>query len=134
MRTLWRSTAYLFWQYPILWLPVVLADLIAFCLRSLQGWTSQTVIQSLVAGHSVLSDTPEPLRTLPVTWAAVFGASKLVVELLSICLYVTAMIAISVLIPALIAQAKTPWQKIPFAVKQFRVQILIFSLKILGMI
>jgi len=112
MRTLWRTTTHLFWQYPILWLPVLLADLIAFCLRLLQGWASQAVIQSLV----------------------VFAVSKLLVEFLNLCLYVTAMIVISILVPALIAQTKTQWQQILFAVKQLRVQILLFSMKIFGML
>jgi hypothetical protein len=134
MRILWRSTAHIFWQYPSLWLPVVLADLIAFCLRSLQGWITHAVINSLLVGHSVLSGGPEPLQTLPVAWAAVFGVSKLLVEFLNICLYATAMVAISILIPALIAQTKAPWQQILLAVKQLRAQILLFSTKVLGML
>ena len=44
------------------------------------------------------------------------------------------MIAISVLVPALIAQTKTPWQQIAFVVKQSRIRILIISLKIFGML
>ena len=118
MRTIWRTTAYLFWQHPILWLPVILADLIAFCLRLLQGWMTHAVINSLLVEHSVLSSNPEPLQTLPVAWAAAFGASRLLVEFLNLCLYATAMVAISILIPALIAQTKKPWQQVPVAVKQ----------------
>jgi hypothetical protein len=134
MRTLWRTTAYLFWQHPALWLPVVLADLIAFCLRSFQAWMTQAVIRSLVAGHSVLSDTPEPLHTLPVAWAAAFGATRALVELLNLCLYTAAMISISILVPALIAQTKMPWQQILSALGESRLRILLFSLKILVLI
>ena len=134
MRTIWRTTAYLFWQHPILWLPVILADLIAFCLRLLQGWMTHAVINSLLVEHSVLSSNPEPLQTLPVAWAAAFGASRLLVEFLNLCLYATAMVAISILIPALIAQTKKPWQQVPVAVKRLRVQTLLLSMKIFGML
>ena len=134
MRTLWRTTTHLFWQYPILWLPAFLADLTAYCLRSFQAWMTHAVINNLVAGHSVLSNTPEPLNTVPVAWSIVFATSRLVVELLNFSFYAIAMIALSILIPALIAQAKTRWQKILFAVKQLRVQILLFSMKIFGML
>jgi hypothetical protein len=134
MRTLWRTTAYLFWQHPILWLPVVLADLIAFCLRTLQDWMTHAVIYSLVAGHSVLSSSPEPVQTLPVVWSVIFAASKLLVELLNAYLYAAAMVAISILIPALIAQTRIPWREIPFAIRQRRVQILLLRLKVFGML
>src|ERR1035437_9295217 len=110
MRTLWRTTTHLFWQYPILWLPAFLADLTAYCLRSFQAWMTHAVINNLVAGHSVLSNTPEPLNTVPVAWSIVFATSRLVVELLNFSFYAIAMIALSILIPALIAQAKTRWQ------------------------
>ena len=133
MRTLWRNTAYLFWQYPILWLPVILADLIAYCLTTLQTRMTHAVINSLVAGHSVLSSSPEPLQTLPAMWTVIFAASKLFVELVNACLYAAAMIAISTSIPALMAQTKIPWQQIPFAIRQRRVQILLLSLKVFGM-
>jgi hypothetical protein len=134
MRNLWRNTAYLFWQYPILWLPVVLADVIAYCLRTFQSWMQHAVIQSLVEGHSVLSSSPEPVSTLPVTWAIIFAASKLMVELVNLYLYAAAMIALSILIPALVARMKMPWQQILPVVKQSCVRILLFSLKLFGMI
>ena len=123
MRTLWRNTAYLFWQFPILWLPVVLADLIAYCLTTEQTRMTHAVVSSLIAGRSVLSSSPDPVQTLPAIWSIIFAASKLFVELLSACLYVVSMIAISILIPALIAQTKIPWRQISFAIRQRRFQI-----------
>jgi hypothetical protein len=134
MRTLLRTTAYIFWQYPILWLPVVLADLIAFSLRVFQGWMTQTIAQNLVAGHSVLSNTPEPISTLPMAWTVVFGATRFLVEFVNLCLYAAAMIAISTLIRALLAQTKFSWRHILFAVRQLRVQVLLFSLQVFGML
>jgi hypothetical protein len=131
MRTIWRATAYLFWQYPILWLPVILADLIAFSLRSAQLWMRQVVLHSLSANYSVLSDAPEPLRTLPVAWAAIFGTTRAFVELLNVRLYVAAMISISVLIPVRVAETKTPWGQIPLTLKQLGFRIPLLALKIL---
>jgi hypothetical protein len=133
MRTLWRTTTYLFWQHPILWLPVVLADLIAFCLRNLQIWMTHAVVQSLGAPHSVLSSTPEPLQTLPVAWVVAFAASRFLVELLNACLYAAAMIAVSLIIPALMAEKRIPWRQVPPAVRQSRIQILLLLLKAFGM-
>jgi hypothetical protein len=95
---------------------------------------THAVIYSLVAGHSVLSSSPEPVQTLPVVWSVIFAASKLLVELLNAYLYAAAMVAISILIPALIAQTRIPWREIPFAIRQRRVQILLLMLKVFGML
>jgi hypothetical protein len=113
---------------------VLLADLISFVLKALQGWMTQAIIQNLVASHSVLTNTPEPVSTLPVMWTIVFGISQFLVEFVNLCLYATAMIAISVVIPALIAQTKLPWRQIVFAVRRLRVQVLLFSLQVFGML
>jgi len=134
MRTLWRTTVYLFWQYPILWVPVLLADGIAFCLRTFQAWTTQTVIRDFIAGHSVLSDAPEPIRAVPVAWAIVFGTARALVELVNLCLYSAAMIAISILIVALLAQTKTSWRQVLLRSNPFRADVLVFTLKLFGMI
>ncbi len=129
MRTLLRTTASLLRKYPILWLPVALADVTSFCLRILQSWTTQVVIRNLVVSHSVLTNAPEPLRTLPTTWATVFGVARFLVEYLHSCVYTTAMIAVCALIPALITKSNASWQYLLIAVKQSGSRILLFSLQ-----
>jgi hypothetical protein len=62
MRTLWRSSISILRQYPILWLPVLLAEFINFNLRwftnSCRHWLIQRILPWLSEGHSVLSNGP----------------------------------------------------------------------------
>lgn len=59
MRNLWRATAHLFWQHPILWLPVALADAIAVSLTYLQRLLQKHAADGLMQTHSVLGGRPE---------------------------------------------------------------------------
>ena len=52
MRNLWRATAQLFWQHPILWLPVALADAIALSLLYLQRLLQKHAADGLMQTHS----------------------------------------------------------------------------------
>ena len=62
MRTLWRSSISILRQYPILWLPVLLAEFINFNLgwftNSCRHWLIQRILPWLSEGHSVLSNGP----------------------------------------------------------------------------
>ena len=60
MRDLFRRVSFLFWQYPILWLPVLAADLLKFLLVQLDR-TGGRAIANHFAYHSALSGAPEPL-------------------------------------------------------------------------
>jgi len=95
MRILWRSTAHIFWQYPSLWLPVVLADLIAVlpqvASRVDNACSHQQSARRTLRPQRRSGTAPNTPRGL----GAVFGVSKLLVEFLNICLYATAMVAIS---------------------------------------
>jgi preprotein translocase subunit SecG len=44
VRQVWRETAALFWQYPVLWLPVLGADLISFFLTRLEKYVKHLLI------------------------------------------------------------------------------------------
>jgi hypothetical protein len=57
MRGLWPKTTALFWESPILWLPVVCADLLAFCFTRLRTWQ---LINSFLLGHSALTGQAIP--------------------------------------------------------------------------
>jgi hypothetical protein len=84
MKELWNRTTDLFWQHPILWLPVLSADLLGFCLTQLQRLLTHEIVLSLVERHSVLSNTPDlatnqsaallkaALLTAPFLWGTYF--------------------------------------------------------------
>src|ERR1700758_3218004 len=58
VRQVWRETVELFWEYPVLWLPVLGADLISFFLTRLQKYVSHALIYHLLLGPaSVFGDT-----------------------------------------------------------------------------
>jgi hypothetical protein len=97
MRKLWRTTSFLFWQYPVLWVPIIVADIAAFSLLRLQGLISHRIVLWIYQSHSVLSSAPDyrydaseireaVLLTAPLLWGSYF---------LSICFYTSAMLAIS---------------------------------------
>jgi hypothetical protein len=50
VRQVWRETAALFWEYPVLWLPVLAADLISFFLSKLQKYVSHVLIYHVLLG------------------------------------------------------------------------------------
>jgi hypothetical protein len=60
MRDLWRKTTALFWESPILWLPVVCADLLAFCFTRVQKLLTWQLINSFLLGHSALAGQAIP--------------------------------------------------------------------------
>ncbi|HEY0264741.1 MAG TPA: hypothetical protein VGC07_09460 [Granulicella sp.] len=94
MKELWRKTADLFWQHPVLWLYVAVADLAGFLVTQIQAWASHRVIVWLVARHqqSVLGSTPESMNyveTLKLTFlvAPLSWARYLICILLYIAAY-----------------------------------------------
>ncbi len=86
MNNIWRRTVFLFWQYPVLWLPVLVADFAGYWLTRLQQLlTHQIVLWIVQSGqHSVLGDIPAPityqsstvmkaaLLTAPLVWGNYF--------------------------------------------------------------
>jgi hypothetical protein len=136
MRNLFRRSSFLFWQYPTLWLPVDIADLAAFCLTQLQTRLTHFMVARLVAGHSVLGNTPDPvdgglsvikvaLLTRPMVWGD---------HLLSLCLYTAAMIAISTLVPQLIAEGSSSPKRVLSILQKSGSSLVIFAFKILILI
>lgn len=81
MKELWRRTTALFWQYPILWLPVLAADLLGFVLRQCVQGLSHSITSWLVqqSHGSVLGGAPDSaqLRTLTFEAIAVTAPLKL---------------------------------------------------------
>lgn len=136
MRDLFRRASDLFWQHPILWLPVAVADLASFGLTQLQKWLTHAIITHMVTVHSVLTNAPEPadigkltmkvvLLTRPIVWGN---------YLLSLCLYTFAMIAISTTLPQLAAEEKFSPSSTLGAIRRSGSRVLIFAFKLLVLI
>jgi hypothetical protein len=132
MQTLFRRTSFLFWQYPILWLSVVIADLAAFSLNQLQAKLTHAIIMSMVS-RSVLGNVPEPLHyghktleiailTRPIVWGA---------HLVHISLYSAAMVSMALLIPSLLQKEKLSLRTLITLIRESSYRLLLFSLKML---
>jgi hypothetical protein len=68
MTNLFRRASYLFWQYPILWAPVFVADILNTLLKGSQPFITRALIQTMLQSHSVLSSVPDPLHDPQSTW------------------------------------------------------------------
>jgi hypothetical protein len=81
VRQVWRETTALFWEYPVLWLPIFGADLFSFFLMKGQKQVAHLVIYRLVldapsvlSGARRLPDPGDPSSHGLVLKAAVVGA------------------------------------------------------------
>ena len=95
MTNLGRRVSYLFWQHPILWLPLLCVDFVAHWLHRLQKLASHQLLVWLLPHESVFSHNPAPLTpgsslvrdawwiTTPISWGNF---------LLCLCLYIAAFI------------------------------------------
>jgi hypothetical protein len=84
MTNLFRRASYLFWQYPMLWVPVFAADIVDTLLKEVRPLVTHALIQSVLQSHSVLSSVPDPLQAsqlstwkvallaAPIEWGAYF--------------------------------------------------------------
>jgi hypothetical protein len=134
MRQIWHHTVHLFWQNPILWLPLIFADLLAFCLGLVQSSLSHEIAARFFEDHSLPGNTPEYSRQATTliqnqVLAASFG---LVTQLLSICLYTLAFLITAQLV-RLILQDLSPnlWSAVRSASLHLGA-IFSFSLKLFG--
>lgn len=132
MRNLFRRTSELFWQHPILWLPILIADFCKFLLTYFQTLITHQIAFAIVRGHrSVLGGAPDPpanpatailkasLISAPFTWGTYF---------LGICLYVAAIFIVFKLVGDFVKDEKpTPSEIFSIIVHRKRS---IFSLSI----
>lgn len=135
MREIWRKTAELFWERPILWLPVLCADFIGYWLREFQGVLTRELIRWLLLGPASVFDSrlvphgSVPILELkaaliggPFVWGGYF---------VSIGLYTIAFVATAVLVKS-IDQSGKPDFRLAFGVVKSRIRrILRFSLRVL---
>jgi hypothetical protein len=94
MTNLFRRASYLFWQFPVLWVPVFAADILDILLKEVRPLVTRALIQSVLESHSVLSSVPDPLRTGQLsTWKVAFLSAPIIwgSHFVGIVLYASAM-------------------------------------------
>jgi hypothetical protein len=72
MRVVLQRTAYLFWQYPVLWLPVLVADLLKFWVI-LAGHRLAHMASFATLHHSAISGALEPPSGTRMIWFSTAG-------------------------------------------------------------
>src|SRR5262249_29402111 len=101
MQNLWRKTSELFWQYPILWLPILFADTFQWLLLWVQKILTEKIVTFFIQGHrSVLGGLPDISTDPSVVTKASLVAFPLSagISLLFTCLFVAAMFVTSKLV------------------------------------
>jgi hypothetical protein len=136
MRELWHKTTELFWENPVLWLPVVCADLLAFCFTRLQKLLTWQLINFFLLSHSALTGQAIPsvdkhavimkatILGGPFVWGTYF---------LNTCLYTAAFVVTATLVRTL-EQHLQP--DLPLALGSLRSRsrrILVVSIKLLAL-
>jgi hypothetical protein len=87
MREILKRTTYLFWQYPILWLPVLLADFFKYWVY-IAGRHIGHVASFALLNNSVLDNTPEvPTGARLVCFYVVGGAFTWGAHFIGVALY-----------------------------------------------
>lgn len=138
MQTLWRKTSELFWQYPILWLPILIADILQFLLLQFQRLVNQRIVAFVAEGpRSVLGGPPDPpanpyLATMKAgLLAAPLSAG---IYLLCVCLYVAGLLITARLVQTCLEgdnlKLKATTSEV---VRTSKARILVLSIKILSL-
>jgi hypothetical protein len=123
MENLWRNTVALFWERPVLWLPLVCANLAAFCLTRVQGLLTRQLVHWYVTRSSSLLPAFDHFLAIKIT--LITGPFVWGTYLLNICFYVTAFIITASLV-----------RRLPSVFFEFRSRlgdILSFSLKLFAL-
>lgn len=95
MRELWRRTAALFWARPVLWVPLIVASLLAYGAEELRRVLNRWILLQLVESPaSVLSNARAPLHppafSIPLFFIVSFSAWFLIVYIYSAAFVITA--------------------------------------------
>ena len=111
MEKLWRETSELMWQRPLLWLPVLAADLLAFLVNLGSGALVRKFVLGSLQYRSALGGAP--VRG-PVSTAAVQHATLVALlitwpaNFLRLLLYATAFIVTAALVRDVMTRARKP--------------------------
>lgn len=122
MSKLWRTTSYLFWQYPKLWLPVLAAEVASYSVRYLQQAISQQIVLWVHRSGSVLSSGQDSfVNRSEAMKAAIFAAPFVWGRyFISIFLYTCALLATARILAKILnsgAVGFTIQSRVPYALK-----------------
>ena len=115
MQALWRKTAYLFWQHPVLWLPVLCADACCFWLKQFRTIAIAYAILWFGPHESVFSDRPAVPHPGSEAYIANLGISApmfWIGNLAFLYFYVVALRATAALVNAVEDSRPLNWQEI----------------------
>jgi hypothetical protein len=136
MRDLWRKTTALFWENPVLWLPVVCADLLAFCFTRLQKLLTWQLINSFLLSRSARTGQAiPPVDERAVITKAAFLGGPFVwgTYFLNTCLYTAAFVVTAVLVDALGQHLRPDLPLVLGSLRSRIRRILVFSIKLLAL-
>jgi hypothetical protein len=136
MRDLWRKTTALFWENPILWLPVVCADLLAFCFTRLQKLLTRQLINSLLLSHSALTGQvipPADEHAVITKAAIIFGPFVWGTYFLNTCLYTAALVVTATLVRTLGEHVRPDLPLVLGSLRSRSRRILVLSIKLLAL-
>jgi hypothetical protein len=136
MRNLWSTTTSLLRRHPLLWLPVIAADVASFWLSWLERLLHRQLIEQIVIwlskSHSVLGETPDYNTLTPAVAnkaAALTAPLVWTTRYLGICLYTAALIATAAIVYSLSETGAATLRQGLLSIQTSRRRILIFSLK-----
>ena len=121
MEELWRETSELLWQRPLLWLPVLAADLLGFLVNLGSGALLRAMVLGRLQYQSALGGAP--VRA-PLSPAALQHATMLAVlitwpaNFLRLLLYATAFFVTAALVRAFASRSRKPGEEIASALRK----------------
>lgn len=134
MRDIWRKTARLFWERPVLWVPVLCADFLGFWLLWFQRLAAKKLIIWLLFKHSTLGGSLVPRYSMPgltLLGVLIGGPLEWGSFFLDIGFYTMAFVMTGVMV-GMISQESIPDFSLAFHVARLRLRrILGFSLKLI---
>jgi hypothetical protein len=136
MRELWHKTTALFWENPVLWLPVVCADLLAFCFTQLQKLLTWQLINSFLLSHSALTGQAiQPVdRHAVIVKAAILGGSFVWgTYFLNTCLYTAAFVVTATLVRTLEQHLRPDLPLVLGSLRSRSRRMLVVSIKLLAL-
>ena len=105
MDELWRKASELLWERPVLWLPVLVADLLAFLLSLGSNTLVRTLVLSRLQARSVLGGPTQGMQLTPgaLQHANLLAAAITIpTDFLRLIIYALALIATLVLVHAIL--------------------------------
>jgi len=137
MKDLWRKATELFWKYPILWLPLICAELSAFCLDRLDGFITKKIFDWFLGGRSLFSNDPlgPPLDGIAV-WKATAASlpSRWAIYYLNLLLFSVAFVLTVRFVEMLLEHQRPDVPASLIALRSDMRRILLFPLAIMALL